>query len=60
MFKVPLVAFIFSIDTTLVLQKVQNELLAVYTNQLLEKEHSGCRALLRDDKVLIPCILGVY
>ncbi|KAK4338761.1 hypothetical protein RND71_043248 [Anisodus tanguticus] len=32
------------------LEKVQNELLVVYTNQLLEKEHSGCRALLRDDK----------
>ncbi|PHT46994.1 hypothetical protein T459_35644 [Capsicum annuum] len=31
--------------------KVQNELLVVYTNQLLEKEHSGCRALLTDDKV---------
>ncbi|KAL3351523.1 hypothetical protein AABB24_019887, partial [Solanum stoloniferum] len=41
----------FISDTTLVLQKVQNELLVVYTNQLLEKEHSGCRALLRDDKV---------
>ncbi|XXG80659.1 hypothetical protein AAC387_Pa09g1475 [Persea americana] len=33
------------------LEKVQNELLSVYANQLLEKEHSGCRALLRDDKV---------
>ncbi|KAK6930141.1 Cullin protein, neddylation domain [Dillenia turbinata] len=33
------------------LEKVQNELLSVYTNQLLEKEHSGCHALLRDDKV---------
>ncbi|XP_059625728.1 cullin-1-like isoform X2 [Cornus florida] len=32
-------------------EKVKNELLVVYTNQLLEKEHSGCRALLRDDKV---------
>ncbi|VFQ68633.1 unnamed protein product [Cuscuta campestris] len=32
------------------LEKVQNELLVVYANQLLEKEHSGCRALLRDDK----------
>ncbi|KAK4357279.1 hypothetical protein RND71_022889 [Anisodus tanguticus] len=36
---------------TKLLEKVQNELLVVYTNQLLEKEHSGCRALLRDDKV---------
>ncbi|KAF3664459.1 Cullin-1 [Capsicum annuum] len=36
---------------TKLLEKVQNELLVVYTIQLLEKEHSGCRALLRDDKV---------
>uniref|UniRef100_F6H5K3 Uncharacterized protein n=1 Tax=Vitis vinifera TaxID=29760 RepID=F6H5K3_VITVI len=33
------------------LEKVQNELLSVFANQLLEKEHSGCHALLRDDKV---------
>ncbi|KAL5701163.1 Cullin-1 [Ranunculus cassubicifolius] len=33
------------------LDKVQHELLTLYTNQLLEKEHSGCFALLRDDKV---------
>ncbi|KAK1351908.1 Cullin-1 [Heracleum sosnowskyi] len=33
------------------LEKVQNELLSVYETQLLEKEHSGCHALLRDDKV---------
>ncbi|KAG5567693.1 hypothetical protein RHGRI_003033 [Rhododendron griersonianum] len=33
------------------LKKVQNELLVVYSTQLLEKEHSGCRVLLRDDKV---------
>lgn len=32
-------------------EKVQNELLVSYANQLFEKEHSGCRALLRDDKV---------
>ncbi|KAM7257293.1 hypothetical protein ACFE04_013034 [Oxalis oulophora] len=32
------------------LEKVQHELLSVYANQLLEKEHSGCHALLRDDK----------
>ncbi|MCL7021374.1 hypothetical protein MKW94_002229, partial [Papaver nudicaule] len=31
--------------------KVQHELLSVYASQLLEKEHSGCHALLRDDKV---------
>ncbi|KHN35571.1 Cullin-1 [Glycine soja] len=35
------------------LKKVQHELLSVYANQLLEKEHSGCHALLRDDKVLM-------
>jgi cullin 1 len=33
------------------MQKVQHELLVVFASQLLEKEHSGCRALLRDDKV---------
>ena len=33
------------------LEKVQNELLSVFANQLLEKEHSGCHVLLRDDKV---------
>ncbi|KAI3850808.1 hypothetical protein MKW92_011624 [Papaver armeniacum] len=33
------------------LEKVQHELLSVYASQLLEKEHSGCHALLRDDKV---------
>ncbi|GMH08324.1 hypothetical protein Nepgr_010164 [Nepenthes gracilis] len=31
--------------------KVQHELLMVYATQLLEKEQSGCQALLRDDKV---------
>ncbi|XP_056168667.1 cullin-1-like [Syzygium oleosum] len=33
------------------LEKVQHELLSVYASQLLEKEPSGCHALLRDDKV---------
>ncbi|EMS49792.1 Cullin-1 [Triticum urartu] len=33
------------------LEKVQHELLTQYASQLLEKEHSGCHALLRDDKV---------
>ncbi|XP_038877979.1 cullin-1-like [Benincasa hispida] len=33
------------------LEKVQHELLSAYCTQLLEKEHSGCHALLRDDKV---------
>ncbi|CAJ2679071.1 unnamed protein product [Trifolium pratense] len=32
-------------------ETVQHELLVNRANQLLEKEHSGCRALLRDDKV---------
>nr|GEY14245.1 cullin-1 [Tanacetum cinerariifolium] len=32
------------------LERVQHELLTVYATQLLEKEHSGCHALLRDDK----------
>ncbi|CAI9765867.1 unnamed protein product [Fraxinus pennsylvanica] len=32
--------------------KVQHELLSVYATQLLEKEHSGCHVLLRDDKAL--------
>ncbi|XP_024379337.1 cullin-1 isoform X2 [Physcomitrium patens] len=33
------------------LEKVQHELLTQYETQLLEKEHSGCHTLLRDDKV---------
>ncbi|XP_074279245.1 cullin-1-like isoform X2 [Silene latifolia] len=33
------------------LQQVQNELLLVYGKQLLENENSGCRALLKDNKV---------
>ncbi|OIW06777.1 hypothetical protein TanjilG_11502 [Lupinus angustifolius] len=32
-------------------EKVQHELLMTHANQLLDKEHSGCHALLRDDKV---------
>lgn len=27
----------------------------MYATQLLEKEHSGCHALLRDDKVDVQC-----
>jgi hypothetical protein len=38
-------------STSLCMQKVQHELLTKYENHLLEKEHSGCDALLRDDKV---------
>ncbi|XP_020081775.1 cullin-1-like, partial [Ananas comosus] len=33
------------------LEKVQNELVSVYARKVLEKDHSGCRPLLRDDKV---------
>ncbi|KAK6780756.1 hypothetical protein RDI58_022940 [Solanum bulbocastanum] len=43
--------YLHVLSETKLLEKVQNELLVVYTNQLLEKEHSGCRVLLRDDKV---------
>ncbi|GMY16841.1 cullin-1 [Fagus crenata] len=32
-------------------EKVQHELLVINATQLLENEHSGCRALLRDDKM---------
>ncbi|CAK9857857.1 unnamed protein product [Sphagnum jensenii] len=35
------------------LKKVQHELLTKYENHLLEKEHSGCDALLRDDKAFV-------
>ncbi|KAG5598353.1 hypothetical protein H5410_029723 [Solanum commersonii] len=45
------IGFVFDDETKFVLQKVKHELLVVYTNQLLEKEHSESRALLRDDKV---------
>ncbi|KAI3684065.1 hypothetical protein L2E82_49967 [Cichorium intybus] len=31
-------------------EKVRKKLLSVYATQLLKKEHSGCHALLRDDK----------
>ncbi|XP_058083893.1 cullin-1-like [Magnolia sinica] len=33
------------------LERVQDEMLFKYMNQLLEKEHTGLRALLRDDEV---------
>jgi hypothetical protein len=36
------------------LSKVEAELLSKYEEQLLTKEHSGCAALLRDDKVRAP------
>jgi hypothetical protein len=31
--------------------QVEEEVLRKYENDLLQKEHSGCAALLRDDKV---------
>eukprot|EP00271_Cylindrocystis_brebissonii_P012999 TRINITY_DN32537_c0_g1_i1.p1 TRINITY_DN32537_c0_g1~~TRINITY_DN32537_c0_g1_i1.p1 ORF type:complete len:749 (-),score=177.31 TRINITY_DN32537_c0_g1_i1:795-3041(-) len=43
--------YLHASSETKLLEKVQHELLAQYENQLLEKEHSGCHALLRDDKV---------
>lgn len=42
------------------LAEVEKEVLAKYEAQLLEKENSGCAALLRDDKVsnhLIPLLI---
>ncbi|KAJ8766403.1 hypothetical protein K2173_022462 [Erythroxylum novogranatense] len=43
--------YLHSTSEPKLLEKVQHEVLSVYANQLLEKEHSGCHALLRDDKV---------
>lgn len=38
-------------STTKLLRYVEEQLLAQHKGPLLDKEHSGCRALLRDDKV---------
>ncbi|GLT32633.1 hypothetical protein SLA2020_072860 [Shorea laevis] len=43
--------YLHSSSVPKLVEKVQHELLVVFANELLEKEHSGCRALLRDDKV---------
>ncbi|GFZ21822.1 cullin 1 [Actinidia rufa] len=43
--------YLHSSSESKLLEKVQHELLSAYATQLLEKEHSGCHALLRDDKV---------
>ncbi|KAH0784280.1 hypothetical protein KY290_003878 [Solanum tuberosum] len=43
--------YLHSSSVTKLLEKVLHELLAVYATQSLEKLHSGCHALLRDDKV---------
>lgn len=34
-------------------------MLRKYENDLLQKEHSGCAALLRDDKVRVWCVCCV-
>ncbi|XP_049412004.1 cullin-1-like [Solanum stenotomum] len=43
--------YLHSSTETKLLEKMQNQVLITYTNQLLEKEDSGCRALLKDEKV---------
>ncbi|GMP86859.1 hypothetical protein CsSME_00039482 [Camellia sinensis var. sinensis] len=45
------VHYLHSSSELKLLEKVQHELLSVYATQLLEQEHSGCHALLRDDKI---------
>ncbi|KAE8674066.1 Cullin-1 [Hibiscus syriacus] len=42
--------YLHSSSEVKLIEKVQHELLVTYVDRLLEKEHSGCRALLRDDK----------
>ncbi|WMV10144.1 hypothetical protein MTR67_003529 [Solanum verrucosum] len=44
--------YLHSSSVTKLLEKVLHELLAVYATQPLEKLHSGCHALLRDDKAV--------
>ncbi|OMO57825.1 hypothetical protein COLO4_35078 [Corchorus olitorius] len=43
--------YLDSSTETKLIEKVQQKLLVAHANQLLEKENSGCRVLLRDDKV---------
>ncbi|CAI0379173.1 unnamed protein product [Linum tenue] len=43
--------YLHSSSEAKLVEKVQHELLVNFSTQLLEKENSGCRALLRDDKV---------
>ncbi|GMI93912.1 cullin 1, AUXIN RESISTANT 6, INCURVATA 13 [Hibiscus trionum] len=43
--------YLHSSSEVKLIEKVQHELLVTYADRLLEKEDSGCRALLRDDKV---------
>ncbi|KAK2631467.1 hypothetical protein EUGRSUZ_L02866 [Eucalyptus grandis] len=49
--KVMVARYLRSSSEPKLLEKVRHELLSKYASQLLEKEHSGCRALLRGDKV---------
>ena len=39
--------------------QVEREVLTQYESELLEKEHSGCAALLNDDKVRCRCLVGL-
>ncbi|CAL9088056.1 unnamed protein product [Musa acuminata var. zebrina] len=43
--------YLHEISEPKLLQKVEDELLSAYTNQLLENETSGCHVLIRDNKV---------
>ncbi|KAK0580547.1 hypothetical protein LWI29_003138 [Acer saccharum] len=43
--------YLHSSSESKLLEKVQHELLVVFATELLEKENSGCHALLKDDKV---------
>ncbi|KAK1385178.1 Cullin-1 [Heracleum sosnowskyi] len=43
--------YLHSSTESKLLERVQRELLVVHCSQLLEKEDSGCRVLLQDDKV---------
>ena len=43
--------YLHSSSKAKLLKEVENEVLMSYETRLLQKEHSGCAALLRDDKV---------
>ncbi|PRQ43766.1 putative cullin [Rosa chinensis] len=43
--------YLYSTSEPKLLEKVQHELLVVYDTQILDKEESGCRVLLQNDKV---------
>ena len=44
-------AYLHSSSKVKLLKEVETEVLTNYETRLLQKEHSGCAALLRDDKV---------